>query len=171
VPIARTLGDRVTETPRLDRLPVFVRAGTILPRQPLVQSTSETPNGPLRLDVYPGADCMGTLYEDDGRTLAYTRRGYFRQTVRCTITSTGLSIDFAKPEGDFKPWWKSIAVTIHGWEGAGTARMEGKQTDVVHDTAAGTSTLVVPPMEIASVLFVEGRQVSTGQVPKAIPPR
>jgi alpha-glucosidase len=171
VPTARTLGDRVTETPRLDRLPVFVRAGTILPRQPLVQSTSETPNGPLRLDVYPGADCMGTLYEDDGRTLAYTRRGYFRQTVRCTITSTGLSIDFAKPDGDFKPWWKSIAVTIHGWDGAGTARMKGKQTDVVHDTAAGTSTLVVPPMKIASVLFVEGRQVSTGQVPKAIRPR
>jgi alpha-glucosidase len=49
--------------------------------------------------------------------------------------------------------------------------MKGKQTDVVHDTAAGTSTLVVPPIKIASVLFVEGRQVSMGQVPKTIPLR
>ncbi|RYY13140.1 MAG: DUF5110 domain-containing protein, partial [Alphaproteobacteria bacterium] len=143
--------------------------GTILPRQPLVQSTSETPNGPLRLDVYPGADCMGTLYEDDGRTLAYTRRGYFRQTVRCTITPTGLSIDFAKPEGDFKPWWKTIAITIHGWDGASTARVKGKQTEVVQDKAAGTSTLVVPATKIAGALLVEGRQVSIGPVPKTIP--
>src|SRR5262249_5360071 len=32
------------ETPQLDRLPVFVRPGAIIPRQPLVQSTNETPN-------------------------------------------------------------------------------------------------------------------------------
>ena len=165
VPTARALGDRVTETPRLDHLPVFVRAGTILPRQPLVQSTSETPNGPLRLDVYPGADCLGTLYEDDGRTLAYTRRGYFRQTVRCTITPAGLSIDFAKPEGDFTPWWKTIAITIHGWDGAGTARVKGKQLEFVQDKAAGTSTLVVPAAKVAGALLVEGRQVSIVPVP------
>ncbi|MDQ0839435.1 glycoside hydrolase family 31 protein [Sphingomonas faeni] len=156
VPTARTLGDRVTETPRLDHLPVFVRAGTILPRQPLVQSTTETPNGPLRLDVYPGANCTGTLYEDDGRTLAYTRRGYFRQTVRCTITPTGLSIDFAKPEGGFKPWWKSIAVTVHGWNGTGVARSKGKSVAVVQDKATATSTFVVPPARVASTLLLEG---------------
>ena len=38
------------ETPALERLPVFVRPGTILPRQPLVQSTAETPDGPLSVD-------------------------------------------------------------------------------------------------------------------------
>ena len=162
VPTARTLGDRVTETPRLDYLPVFVRAGTILPRQPLVQSTSETPNGPLRLDIYPGADCTGTLYEDDGRTLAYTRRGYFRQTVRCTITPTGLSIDFAKPEGSFKPWWKSIAVTVHNWTGSGTATVKGKRVAVMQDSATGSSTIAVPAQNAAGTIVVEGRQATAG---------
>ena len=76
VPTEHAKGDRVTETPRLEHLPVFVRAGTILPRQPLVQSTAQTPSGPLRLDVYPGDDCAGTVYEDDGTTLAYQRRGF-----------------------------------------------------------------------------------------------
>ena len=33
--------------PKLDQLPVFVRSGSILPMQPLVQSTDEVPNGPL----------------------------------------------------------------------------------------------------------------------------
>ncbi|RZM37580.1 MAG: DUF5110 domain-containing protein, partial [Sphingomonas sp.] len=162
VPTARTLGDRVTETPRLDRLPVFVRAGTILPRQPLVQSTSETPNGPLRLDVYPGADCTGTLYEDDGRTLAYTRRGYFRQTVRCTMTPTGLSIDFAKPEGGFKPWWTSVAVTVHNWIGTGGATVKGKRVATTQDSASGTTSVTVPAQTGASAVVLTGSQAKTG---------
>nr|WP_276318454.1 DUF5110 domain-containing protein [Sphingomonas sp. UV9] len=141
---------------------MFVRAGTILPRQPLVQSTSETPNGPLRLDVYPGADCMGTLYEDDGRTLAYTRRGYFRQTVRCTITPTGLSIDFAKPEGGFKPWWKSITVTVHNWTGTGAATVRGKRVAAMQDGAAGSATIAVPAQNAAGTIVVEGRQSTAG---------
>ncbi len=54
----------------LDTLPVFVRAGAIVPEQPLVQSTDEKPQGPLTLRVYPptaiGNDCGGSLYLDDG---------------------------------------------------------------------------------------------------------
>ena len=38
----------------LETLPVYVRGGSILPLQPLVQSTDQTPNGPLELRVYPG---------------------------------------------------------------------------------------------------------------------
>ena len=49
----------------LETLPVFVRAGAIVPEQPLVQSTDEKPEGPLTLRVYPptapGADCEGSL--------------------------------------------------------------------------------------------------------------
>ena len=37
----------------LETLPVFVRAGSIVPEQPLVQSTDEKPVGPLTLRVYP----------------------------------------------------------------------------------------------------------------------
>ena len=65
----------ITVTPALDRLPVFVRAGAILPGQALVQSTSETPQGPLSLDVYPGDDCRGTIYADDGHSMAYAQTG------------------------------------------------------------------------------------------------
>ena len=161
VPVARTLGDRVTETPRLDCLPVFVRAGTILPRQPLVRSTSETPNGPLRLDVNPSADGLGTLYEDDGRTLAYTRRGYFRQTVRCTTTPTRLSIDFTKPEGQFKPWWRNVEVTVNDWTGSGTVRFKGKQVAVAQDAAARTATIRLASLTSAGTLILDGRQAST----------
>src|SRR6202044_3645865 len=81
-------------TPALGDLPVFVRAGAILPGQALVQSTSETPQGPLSLDVYPGDDCRGTIYADDGHSMAYTGQSYLRQQVRCIQTDAGIDIDF-----------------------------------------------------------------------------
>ena len=102
---------KVAETPQLDRLPVFVRPGSIIPKQPLVQSTSEKPNGPLQLEVYPGEDCRGDLYLDDGVTV---KGPTLRQTITCTITPSGISLHFGARVGGYSPWWKQIAVTIRG---------------------------------------------------------
>ncbi|USI75003.1 glycoside hydrolase family 31 protein [Sphingomonas morindae] len=148
----RTASLRLTEQPRLDRLPVFVRAGTILPRQPLVQSLSETPQGPLALDVYPGDDCAGVLYADDGHSLGYRRGAFLRQTVRCTVTPTGLSIRFAAREGRFTPWWRDIAITVHGWQGGGEARLEGRRIATQGDAGAGTLTFTLPAPRGAATL-------------------
>lgn len=104
----------VMETPRLDRLPVYVRPGAILPMQPLVQSTQQTPKGPLRLAVYPGPDCKGQLYFDDGVSYAYRSGAYLRQTIRCDAGAHGTTIDFARREGSYEPWWTSIDMVIHG---------------------------------------------------------
>jgi alpha-glucosidase len=136
---AHSKGDVVEEKPRLDHLPVYVRAGTILPRQAIVQSTAETPKGPLQLDVYPGADCGGELYLDDGHSMGYERGEFLRQKLRCTTGPDGLAIAFDAPEGSFKPWWKEVAVTVHGWRGKGEVRV-GDQT-VKSRTDAGAQTL------------------------------
>jgi alpha-glucosidase len=105
----------ISQTPRLEFLPVFVRAGTILPRQPLVQSTSEKPVGPLSLDVYPGADCSGALYLDDGHSMGFEKGEYLRQAVRCTVDDRGtIALTFEPREGRYRPWWKEIKVIVHG---------------------------------------------------------
>jgi alpha-glucosidase len=130
-------GERQRETPQLDRLPVYVRAGTILPRQPLVQSTAEIPQGPLELHVYPGEACMGALYWDDGISV---NGAFLRQTIRCSVTSTGLEIEFGAREGAFRPWWKEIRVTVHGWEGQGRVR----GVAVTADAAARTLDFTLP---------------------------
>jgi len=102
---------KLTESPKLDTLPVFVRAGTILPRQPLVQSTMERPSGPLRLDVYPGANCRGDLYFDDGVNV---NGPSLRQSIQCIETPKGIALRFGARQGIWKPWWKQIEVTVHG---------------------------------------------------------
>lgn len=126
-PIGGKAWATVRLTPTLDVLPVFVRAGAILPRQPLVQSTAQVPQGPLELHIWPGADCAGEIYDDDGHSLKFKAGDFARQTVRCTAGANGVtSIGFAAREGRYRPWWKAIALVIHGDKAPALARI-GKQ--------------------------------------------
>jgi alpha-glucosidase len=105
--------------PKLGELPIYVRAGAIVPMQPVTQSTSETPKGSLTLRVYPpvsGAPCGGEIYQDDGSTYNFNHGAYFRQSFTCSVTANGaLSVDLAKPEGSFTPWWKEVRVEVIGF--------------------------------------------------------
>ncbi|HJY92239.1 MAG TPA: TIM-barrel domain-containing protein, partial [Candidatus Acidoferrum sp.] len=112
--------------PKLDVLPVYVREGAILPLQPLVQSTEETPHGPSTLRVYPGKDCRGSLYMDDGKTLAYTRGQFLRIEYSCAITPDGLTLRIGEHQGSFHPWWNRIRLEVYGWDSAtGTVTANG----------------------------------------------
>lgn len=60
----------------LDKIPVFVRAGSILPLGPGRQYALEASAEPLELRVYPGADAVYTLYEDAGDGYGYEAGEY-----------------------------------------------------------------------------------------------
>jgi len=66
-------GTSVVVVAPLETLPLFVRAGSIVPMQPLVHYTDQNPPDTLILRVYPAPGVEGrfTLYEDDGRSLDY----------------------------------------------------------------------------------------------------
>eukprot|EP00049_Salpingoeca_infusionum_P005768 m.96641 g.96641 ORF g.96641 m.96641 type:complete len:838 (+) comp13076_c0_seq1:67-2580(+) len=55
----------------LDTIPMYVKAGGIIPLAPLVQYTDALPGGPLSIQVYGGDNGAFTLYEDDGSSTAY----------------------------------------------------------------------------------------------------
>lgn len=102
--------------PELATLPVFVHAGSILPIAPLVESTNETPQGPLTLRVYAGDSCNGSLYLDDGRTCAYKNGAYLRMKFTCQITPDGFELHADPQEGTYPAWWKNIRAEIYGWK-------------------------------------------------------
>ena len=70
----------VTIAAPLERLPLLVRAGAILPLGPVVQHTDERPLDELTLQIYPEGTSRFELYEDDGRSNAY-RRGHHALTT------------------------------------------------------------------------------------------
>ena len=102
--------------PKLDVLPVYVREGSIIPVQPLVQSTDEKPQGPLTLRVYPGKDCHGSVYLDDGKTLAYTRGEFLRIEFSCAVTFSGVELHVGERRGSYLPWWKAIHLEVYDWQ-------------------------------------------------------
>jgi alpha-glucosidase len=100
----------------LDQLPVFVRGGSILPIAPVVQSTNETPQGPLTLRVYAGDACTGELYQDDGKSYAYQHGGYLRIQFSCEFTADNLHLKIGAHEGSYPAWWKEIHMEVYGWK-------------------------------------------------------
>jgi alpha-glucosidase len=82
--------------------------------QPLVQSTQETPAGPLELRIYPGDDCRGTLYQDDGHTFAYQRGAFLRVDYTCQVSGNAVSISSAVETGAFQPWWTAEEIILYG---------------------------------------------------------
>ena len=103
-------------SPRLEQLPVFVRAGSILPVAPVVESTAEKPRGPLTLQVYVGDHCGGSLYQDDGATFAYKSGSFLRMEFTCERSPDGLRIHVSPPTGTFSPWWNQIRFEVFGFK-------------------------------------------------------
>ncbi|HVX97989.1 MAG TPA: TIM-barrel domain-containing protein [Polyangia bacterium] len=148
-------GERLTKAPAKKlpspaELTVLVRGGAIVPHQPLVQSTSETPKGPLELRVYPGPDCKGALYADDGQTFDYRAGAFVRVPLACTEAADGVTVEMGAAEGAFTPWFSSVAFAIHG------AKSKPKQVTVagkpVRDFSydAGKRVVVVPAPYVKS---------------------
>ena len=60
----------------IDKIPLFVRAGSILPMGPFVQYAAEKPADPIELRIYPGANGGFVLYEDENDTYNYEKGIY-----------------------------------------------------------------------------------------------
>jgi alpha-glucosidase len=74
-------GQSYTVSAPLGRIPVFVRAGAIIPKGPVVQHTGERPLTELHVHLYPGPESSFTLYEDDGTSFDYQSGAYARTRI------------------------------------------------------------------------------------------
>jgi alpha-glucosidase (family GH31 glycosyl hydrolase) len=66
-------GREISRTVDLETVPLYVRAGAILPLGPVKQFTSEKVDKPLSISIYPGSDASFLLYEDDGGSFNYRK--------------------------------------------------------------------------------------------------
>ena len=86
----------------LDRLPLLVRAGAIVPMGPVIQHTGE-PQAEITLLVYPSAP-SGTsrfeMYEDDGRSNAYRSGGHALTPIECVAGPGRVTVRIGEPAGD-----------------------------------------------------------------------
>jgi alpha-glucosidase (family GH31 glycosyl hydrolase) len=108
-----------------DTIPVFARAGAIVPRQPAMSHVGERPVDPLLLDVYAGADGTFTLYEDEGEGLGYLAGKFQRVAMRYAEAARELSIEPPRGHYDGAPTQRSYVVSLFNVEPPAQVTLDG----------------------------------------------
>jgi alpha-D-xyloside xylohydrolase len=94
-------GGQTIEAPApYDSMPLYIRAGSIVPFGPEIQYTTEKKSDPITLFIYQGSDGAFTLYEDDGLTYNYEKGMFSRIPLRWDDAARTLSI--GKRQGSFE---------------------------------------------------------------------
>ncbi|WP_229070662.1 TIM-barrel domain-containing protein [Actinoplanes sp. DH11] len=102
----------------LDRLPLFVKGGSIVPMWPQMNYTGEKPVSSLTYDLYPRGSTAFTLYEDDGITRAHRTGAYATQRVTMTAPAAGtgtVTVNVGASTGNYagKPASRAYEFTVH----------------------------------------------------------
>ncbi|MDP4208391.1 MAG: glycoside hydrolase family 31 protein [Bacteroidota bacterium] len=105
-----------TESP-IEKLPLFVRAGSIVPMQKLVETTTQNAGDTLFVHIYAGQHgSRFTYYEDDGETYKFTDGNFYKRNM--TFTPENKTIEFSAKEGGLASKFKTISLVFHGFEAA-----------------------------------------------------
>jgi alpha-glucosidase/alpha-D-xyloside xylohydrolase len=122
-------GREVTRDVDLGTLPLYARAGAIIPLEPVRQFTGETIQGPTTLRIYSGQDGEFRWYEDDGNSLdynqgqcAWTRFTWSDKDRRLTIRPDG--------DGKLRAAAKTLDVIVLPEGRHQTIRYDGQPVDV-----------------------------------------
>jgi len=127
----------IAEAP-LERMPVYVRAGTALPMGPEMAYVGEKPADELTVHVYPGKGRFD-LYEDEGEGYGYRSGAY----ARTPLVVEGARLTVGKPEGGWQPPRRQVEVVLHGV--AGPVRVDGRPVEAEPVDGGGLRVLVQRP--------------------------
>lgn len=96
----------------LSDLPVFIKAGAIIPMQNVIQSTSDKGDNVMYLNIWYGDDPNSfTYYEDDGTTYNYKQGRYYERSI--SFSPEDHEIAFNIVQGDFDSRFRSVELILH----------------------------------------------------------
>ncbi|MDE7349559.1 MAG: DUF5110 domain-containing protein, partial [Muribaculaceae bacterium] len=92
-------GEKISAEAPLNRLPLFVKAGSIIPTTEVVEYSAASAGKPLTIDIYPGKEAEFTLYDDDGETYDFEKGEYTR--IKMTWDDNKNELTIADAEGTY----------------------------------------------------------------------
>jgi alpha-D-xyloside xylohydrolase len=135
-------GKRIEADAPLSKLPLFVRAGSIVPMGPKMEWTTEKAEDPIELRIYPGADGDFVLYEDENDGYAYEKGAH--ATIALHWDDAGKTLTVGAREGSFPGMLakRTFKVVVVGkGHGVGIGETEGAEKTVEY---AGEKVSVKP---------------------------
>lgn len=124
----------------LERLPLFVRAGAIIPMGPFKTNTAQGIWDPISLDIYPypqgakSAPSRFTLYRDDGLSLGYTRGDYTTTTISSHQDGSLLAVTIEESNKLYTP--KTYEAMVHAEGAPSNVQLQGLSLNALDDAAA-----------------------------------
>jgi alpha-glucosidase len=97
----------------LERMPLYVRAGAIIPMAPVMQYADERPIDQLTLRIWPGTG-EWTLYEDDGHTFEYRTGAWATTTYRVRPDGQQAIVEIQSRDGEWTPPSREVIVQLVG---------------------------------------------------------
>jgi alpha-D-xyloside xylohydrolase len=94
----------------LETIPLFVKAGSIVPMGPFIQYAEEKTNGDIELRVYPGANGAFSLYEDENDNFNYEKGKYM--TIPFSWNDKERTVTIGERRGDFNGMLKERTFNI-----------------------------------------------------------
>jgi alpha-glucosidase/alpha-D-xyloside xylohydrolase len=98
----------------LATMPLYVRAGAVLPIGPVRQYVDQPAAEPTSLVIYPGASGLSSLYEDDGRTFRYRQGAMMRVNIDWQNQSRTLALRLAQGSQMLPPVPRQFSVRLAG---------------------------------------------------------
>jgi alpha-glucosidase len=98
----------------IDQLPLFIRAGAVIPMQQIVQFTDQEPVDPITFEIFPSTEAKGICYEDDDISFAYQTGKYRSVGLKVAVHGSEIAIDRSAPEGEFVPAKRSVVFAVNG---------------------------------------------------------
>lgn len=106
-------GREVTLRVKLSTIPMFARAGSVIPTRDVVQYSDERPLEELILEVFPG-NGGGRFYHDDGRTYAYRDGAFVEETYATRLEGDALAVRLTSRAGQERFVPTSYLLRIRG---------------------------------------------------------
>jgi len=103
-------GQEVEAKAPLERIPLYVRAGSIIPFGPEIEYASQAPAGPIELRIFRGADGKFTLYEDEGDNYNYEKGSHALILLRWSEAEKTLTI--GDREGEYSGMPRELTFNI-----------------------------------------------------------
>ena len=133
------------DTTGLPGLPLFARAGAVIPMQTVMSYDGARKLDTLELHVWPGnaSPVMSTIYEDAGDGYGYTH-GDYRSTTITTSTSEAATTTIALAREGSYAGARMYTVTLHALGRVRSVRVDGHTRALRFDAATRTTSFVIP---------------------------
>jgi alpha-glucosidase/alpha-D-xyloside xylohydrolase len=106
-------GREISRKVDLETMPLYVRAGTILPLGPVKQYAEEKVDQPLSISIYPGGNASSLLYEDDGISFNYRKGEWMGLQLDWNDGRRNLTMSLAKGSRVLSPQMRKIEVKFN----------------------------------------------------------